>query len=260
MNSLFALNLLIAAGMAEPNAAFQVAGQEVQEPAALELEAPLEAIDLTAPPETLPAVDSDASSQDETISQPEEPSGPLVFEGKTDEEITAMVVEHLENIATLQGKFYQQAPSGTLSTGTFHIRRPGLLRFTYDPPTELLIVANGGTVFVRDEALQTTDSYPVRKTPLKFLLRRKIDFDKADIVSIERGVDAIAITLSSRDEDTEGELTLVFSAPDLGLIRWVVRDARNGMTIVDLIDVERDVTIANSVFRIPETKSPFLVD
>lgn len=194
-----------------------------------------------------------------TIVSPEEPPlAELVYADKTDEEVIQIAIDYLENIETLSGKFYQQAPSGTLSTGQFYIRRPGLLRFDYDPPTDLLIVANGGTVFVTDEALKTTDSYPVGRTPLKFLLRKKVKLDDAQIVGVERGPEAFAITLSAQDEETEGELTLAFSAPEVGLVRWVVRDARNGLTIVDLTNVKQDERLRNELFRIPETKSPFL--
>jgi len=185
---------------------------------------------------------------------------PQVFEGESDEQVIERITTYLERVDTLSGKFYQQAPSGTLSTGAFFIRRPGLLRFDYDPPTPLLIVANGGTVFVTDEALKTTDSYPVGKTPLKYLLRKKIDLDKAEIVAVEREPDAVAVTLKPRDGETEGELTLVFAAPTLSLLRWVVRDVRNGLTIVDLVDVVEDKKLENELFRIPETKSPFLKD
>ncbi len=205
-----------------------------------------------------PAISPADSQENEVNSKPKQPLISLVFDDKTDDEVITMVVDNLEAMDTLNGNFYQQAPSGTLSTGKFYIRRPGLLRFEYDPPTPLLIVANGGTVFVHDDALKTTDSYPVGRTPLKFLLRKKVDLEKADIVKVERGEDAVAITLSARDEETEGELSLVFTAPEIELVRWVVRDARNGLTIVDLTDVVRDEKLNNSLFRIPETQSPFL--
>lgn len=205
----------------------------------------------TAAPYTDPVPDADLSLLEQTPQ-------PLAFADKTDDELVAMAKDWLESVGTLNGTFIQQAPSGSTSSGAFYIRRPGLLRFEYEPPSPLLIIANGGTVFVRDEALKTTDSYPVGRTPLKFLLRRKIDLDVADIKGVERGPDAFAIAIAARDEETQGELNLVFSAPDVELVRWIVRDARNGLTIVDLFEVEKDKRLDNNLFRIPETQSPFL--
>ncbi|MEM1193702.1 MAG: outer-membrane lipoprotein carrier protein LolA [Pseudomonadota bacterium] len=208
-----------------------------------------------AQPDAGPALDPIPA---EDISIAEQAPAKLAFADKSDEELIAMGREWLESVETLSGRFIQQAPSGTVSSGTFHIRRPGLLRFAYEPPSQLLIVANGGTVFVRDEALKTTDSYPVGRTPLKFLLRRKIDLDAATIIGVERGPDAFAIAVAATDEDTDGELSLVFSAVDTALVRWVVKDVRNGLTIVDLFEVEKDKRLRNDLFRIPETNSPFL--
>lgn len=209
----------------------------------------------TPPPEGQPAGTAEA-----VVSQPEESSAALVFEDETDQAVVARIVDYLESIDTLQADFVQVAPSGAVSTGRFFLRRPGLLRFEYDPPTPLLIVANGGMVFVRDEALETTDSYPVNRTPLKFLLRRKVELDDLEIRSVDRGVDTVAVTFASSDQETEGELSLIFDAPDLALRQWVVRDPQNGVTVVDLENVTAGVRLANRLFQIPEAGSAFLKD
>ena len=117
--------------------------------------------------ETPVVTPSEAEATAEDIVSP-----PVVFEGESDEAVVERLKDYLENLDTLTGDFTQIAPSGAISTGKFYLRRPGFLRFEYEPPTPLLIVANGGMVYVRDEALETTDSYPVGRTPLKFLLRK----------------------------------------------------------------------------------------
>lgn len=183
---------------------------------------------------------------------------PVVFENESDEAVAEKLISYIENLDTLQGDFTQIAPSGAISSGRFYLRRPGLLRFEYDPPSPLLIVANGGLVYVRDEALETTDSYPVGKTPLKFLLRETIDREDAQIVSVDRGVDNFAVTFSSTDEETEGELTLFASAPDLALRRWIIRDLQGGLTVVTLDNVKTGERIANNLFRAPEAGGRFL--
>lgn len=194
----------------------------------------------------------------EIVPQPEEPQPPLVFEDESDAAVAQKIIDYLEKLNTLQGDFTQIAPSGAISVGRFYLRRPGMLRFEYDPPSPLLIVANGGLVYVRDEALETTDSYPVKKTPLKFLLNKKLDLDDAKIVAVDRGVDTIAITFASKDAETEGELTVIARAPDISLERWIVRDPQNGITVVSLDHVEEGVRLANSLFRAPEAGGAFL--
>lgn len=201
---------------------------------------------------------SAAPSSPTSVSKPETVPEDLVFANESDDAVVKRVLSYLDHIDTLQGDFTQVAPSGEVSTGKFYIRRPGLLRFEYDRPSPLLIVATGGMVFVRDDELETTDSYPLRKTPLKFLLRKQVDLDDARIVAVDRGVDSAAVTLAPKDKDVEGEISLILRAPDLQLERWVVRDPENGVTIVSLDNVVAGAPIPNRLFAAPETSSPFL--
>ncbi len=216
-----------------------------------------------SPGDLLDAVEPEALDLPaEIIAPPEQDPEKLPFAGQDDDVVVAAALAYLEAINTLQGTFFQQAPSGTLSSGQFYIRRPGLLRFEYEPPNPLVVVANQGVVYVRDNDLKTTDSYPVDKTPLKFLLRKKIGVDEANILEVERAERAVGITLAATDVETEGDITLIFSTEEesdaLSLVRWIVRDAQGALTIVDLIDVIQDEKLSNELFRIPETESPFL--
>jgi outer membrane lipoprotein-sorting protein len=185
--------------------------------------------------------------------------GPLAFEGESDAAIVERLRDYLESVGTLQGDFTQVSPSGAVSTGRFYLRRPGFFRFEYDPPTPLLIVANGGMVYVRDDALETTDSYPVGTTPLKFLLRKRVELDDdAKAIAVDRGVDTVAVTFASEDEQTEGELTIIVNAPQMTLARWIVRDLQQGITVVSLDNVQQGVRLANRLFETPEAGGRFL--
>ena len=197
-------------------------------------------------------------SADESQIEEELVEAELVFAGESDDVLVDRLLDYLQEIDTLNGDFTQIAPSGAISSGRFYIRRPGFLRFEYDPPTPLLIVANGGMVYVRDEALETTDSYPVGRTPLKFLLRKKVDLGPTKVIGVDRGVDSFAVTLGSDDEETEGELTMIVSAPDLTLERWIVRDIQNGITVVTLDNVKSGEKLANGLFRTPDAGGQFL--
>lgn len=209
------------------------------------------------------ATDADAAPQD-TAPEPAGDDGyalidgPLVFEGESDEAVSVRVLDYLEAIGTLQGDFTQVAPSGAMSSGKFYLRRPGLLRFEYDPPSPLTIVATGGMVFVRDDDLETTDSYPVGKTPLKFLLRKKVELGDARLVAVDRGPDSVSVTYASDDEETEGEISLILDAPTLALEQWIIRDPQNGVTIVSLENTVAGADIPNRLFAAPETETPFL--
>ena len=68
----------------------------------------------------------------------------------------------------------------------------------------------------------------------------------------------MSITFASTDEETEGEITLSFAAPELSLEQWAICDSQGGVTVVALDNTVAGKEIANSVFRVPESGSPFL--
>ncbi len=202
------------------------------------------------------------SRDDAIVNRPaEDPEGAvraLVFENESDQAVVEKVLDFIRGLETMRGEFTQVAPSGEISSGAFHLRRPNQLRFEYAPPSPLLIVATQGNVYVRDNDLETTDLYPIKKTPLRFLLSRKIELGDAKVVGVDRGVDTVAVTFASEEEETEGELSLILEAPDFALKQWAVRDVQNGITVVTLDNVIRGEKFRNNIFRIPEAGGDFL--
>ena len=59
--------------------------------------------------------------------------------------------ESLAKVKTASGTFEQLAPDFSLSTGRFALSRPGKMRFEYDAPTPLLLVADGATVALQEQ-------------------------------------------------------------------------------------------------------------
>jgi outer membrane lipoprotein-sorting protein len=187
---------------------------------------------------------------------PAEPA--KVFSDLSDEAVAAEVLGHIENLTTLSGDFVQTAPSGAVVTGKVYLRRPGQIRFDYDDPSPITIVATGGIVYVENVELETTDSYPLKKTPLRFLLSKRIEIGDATLKSVERGLDSVAVTYASIDEETEGEITLVLSAPALSIEQWAVRDPQGGTTVVALHGVTSGGALENRLFRAPDAGGAFI--
>jgi outer membrane lipoprotein-sorting protein len=191
---------------------------------------------------------------------PEKPvaAGKPVFETMSDAAVADEALAYLEGLSTLSGAFVQTAPSGGVARGKFYLRRPGQIRFDYDDPSPITIVATGGLVYVENSEIETTDSYPLKKTPLRFLLSKKIDIGDAVLTSVDRRPDSVALTYASTDAETEGEITLVLAAPILAIREWAVTDAQDGVTVVALEDVESGGKLDNRLFRAPDSGGAFI--
>jgi outer membrane lipoprotein-sorting protein len=186
------------------------------------------------------------------------PAKPLAFAELSDAALADRALKSIEAISTLKGDFTQLAPSGESVSGQFFLRRPGQIRFDYDAPSPITIVATGGMVYVQNDELETTDSYPLGKTPLKFLLSKKLEIGAAKLVGVDRTPDSVAVTYASTDAETEGEITLYFGAPALDIRQWAIRDAQGGTTVVDLRNVRAGERLENRLFRAPEAGGTFI--
>ncbi|MCV5648591.1 outer membrane lipoprotein carrier protein LolA, partial [Escherichia coli] len=73
----------------------------------------------------------------------------------------AKVSAYLSSLQTLVGNFVQVGPDGTKTKGDFYIQKPGKLRFEYENPSTIEVIADGSSVAVRDRRLATQDIYPL---------------------------------------------------------------------------------------------------
>ena len=58
----------------------------------------------------------------------------------------ARVSSYLSSLQTLVGNFVQVGPDGSKTKGDFYIQKPGKMRFEYDDPNPIAIVADGQTL------------------------------------------------------------------------------------------------------------------
>lgn len=163
----------------------------------------------------------------------------------------------LNAIHSLKGGFVQIDPDGGIAEGKFYIEKPGRMRFEYNPPAPTLIVSDGTTIAVKNTKLNTVDRYPLVSTPLDLVLSDKLDLkDNGAIISVLHEGDSLIVKAQSTDSRAQGFITLVFADPGLELRQWTVIDAQGLATTVAMRDVEKDVSLAASLFELKE-RNPF---
>lgn len=165
------------------------------------------------------------------------------------------ITEVYNTVREMQGDFLQIEPDGTRTTGKFYLTKPGKVRFQYDRPTPIEIVSDGDSVVVRDRKLNTQDLYPLSQTPLRYLLRDKIDLMKdAKVLSVYQDADLVMVTIEEKATFTSGQLTLYFGGTDYALRQWTITDAKGLETAVKVSNVATDKTNSASLFRIDYTR------
>jgi len=162
------------------------------------------------------------------------------------------ISRYLNDIGTAQGEFTQINDDGTISTGQIYIKRPGKVRFEYNPPESALVVAGSGAVVIVDtKSNQPPESYPLNRTPLSIILASKVDLDRADMV-VGHSYDGTATTVTAQDpENAEyGNIQLLFTGNPVQLRQWVINDSGGGQTTVVLGDLKTGGALKNDLFDI----------
>jgi outer membrane lipoprotein-sorting protein len=165
----------------------------------------------------------------------------------------ARISAYLNGITTLDGTFVQTNPDGTISEGRFFIRKPGLMRFEYEPPNPAVVIADGVWVGVLDRASCNTQTqrYPLSDTPLDLILRDRIDLAREGAVRrVERKDGQLRVQATDPDAPERGTITLVFSENPLELRQWVVEDESGKLTTVVLSGTRRGIELSRALFSI----------
>ncbi len=160
---------------------------------------------------------------------------------------------YLNSLGTARGQFTQINEDGTISTGRILIRRPGRVRFEYDPPETALVVADGATVGIIDpRSNDGPQGYPLNRTPLSIILARNVDLTRARMVTGHVS-DGTSTTVRAQDPDNPdyGSIDLVFTANPVELRQWVINDSGGSRTTVVLGELQTGVQLADENFVIP---------
>src|SRR5205085_12181930 len=126
------------------------------------------------------------------------------------------VSAYLTRVQVMSGDFAQIGPDGRRSQGQFYVQKPGKVRFDYDSPSRIDIVADGSSVVVRDRKLATQDVYPLSQTPLRFLLADRIDLMKdTNVVNVTADDVFVSVTIEEKQALVgTSRLMLMFGAKD----------------------------------------------
>ena len=167
----------------------------------------------------------------------------------------AKVSAYLSSLQTLVGNFVQVGPDGSKTTGDFYIQKPGKVRFEYNPPTPIEIIADGSSLAVRDRNLATQDIYPLSQTPLRFLLSDRIDLMKdTNVVSVTADDVFISVTIEEKQALVgTSRLMLMVGAKDGQLKQWTVTDPQGYDTTVAVYNLDTSKKIDPGLFKIDFT-------
>ena len=169
--------------------------------------------------------------------------------------IVERVNGYLSGVQTLTGNFIQVGPDGSRTQGDFYISKPGKVRFEYEAPSPIAIIADGSSLAVRDTKLATQDIYPLSQTPLRFLLSDRIDLLKdTNVVNVTADDVYISVTIEEKQALIgTSRLMLMVGVKDGQLKQWTVTDPQGYDTTVAVYNLDVTKKADPGLFKIDFT-------
>lgn len=161
---------------------------------------------------------------------------------------------YLNSLKTATAEFTQINDDGTISTGTILIRRPGRIRFEYNPPEQSLVMAGQGQVAIFDsKSNQPPEQFPLVRTPLNLLLAPNINLAQAKMV-IGHTSDATTTSVIAQDPKYPeyGSIQMVFTDNPVELRQWIITDGSGQNTTVILGQLNKGARVNLANFNISQ--------
>jgi len=186
-----------------------------------------------------------------------QPGQAIAFDAKQ-RDLLDRISLYLSSVQTLVGNFVQIAPDGSRTEGTFYIQKPGKVRFEYNPPSPIDVIADGSSVAVRNRDLATQDLWPLSQTPLRYLLADHIDLLRdTNVVSVSSDDKYVTVVIEEKQAMVgTSRLMIMFDAKDLTLKQWTVTDPQGLDTTVSVYNLDSNKKPDPHLFVINYQRNP----
>lgn len=175
----------------------------------------------------------------------------------SDQEEIQKAETYLNGVTTLRARFMQVAPDGNTAEGTVFLSRPGRMRLEYDPPSPVLVVADGNFLIYYDKKLKQVSYVGLDSTPAGILVSPSIKLEGGDLtvtkVAHQPGV--TNLTVIKAKDPAQGKITLVFTDSPFQLRQWQVTDQQGQITTVSLFDAQTGVSLDRDLFYFKDPRS-----
>ena len=160
------------------------------------------------------------------------------------------IEQYFNGIRSLKARFVQSNPNGSVVQGTLYVRRPGRMRFEYDAPSQLKIVADGRQVTMWDNATRDFGQWPIGWTAASFLVKDPLVLSgDLQVEKLERVNGMLEATMSQARKPQEGKVIIRLAENPLLLRGWTIIDNRGNRVTVSLSDMQTGLQLADSLFR-----------
>ena len=175
----------------------------------------------------------------------------FIFTGTSFADFKEKLVNKLETTNTLSFNFKQKIAEKE-EIGKCHIKYPLLMKCDYENLKKKSVISNGRTVAIIKKKYKKIYYYPIKKTPLFTILKKK------QILDLVKNNKPKKINSSIIEYELIGKKTniikIFFDKNSLEFKGWETKDAYSNKVIFLISNLKTNIIISNDFFKIPREK------
>ena len=156
------------------------------------------------------------------------------------------IIKNLNNINSMSFDFEQNI-NNKIETGNCSIKYPKKIYCKYNQSNKKILVSNGKSLVIK--TITSYYLYPLKKTPLEFILDKEFLINKIDNINDYFHDDKF---VSFKFYENENEINLFFSKKNLNLIGWQTIDIYQNLNITYLSSIKINKEIKEKLFNLPD--------
>ena len=158
-----------------------------------------------------------------------------------------LVKDYLGDIKTLQARFSQTDYMGEIMTGDLFLKKPGKIRFSYDPPNYLQIVSKQQAILIFDPKNSGTGplTYPLSYTSLGFLIKN----DLSSLIGENGESFELNDLIFLKIRNPQYQLRVEFNKNPVSISGWEFNNQMGEMIKIRLKDIQKNNYISDEIFK-----------
>ena len=170
----------------------------------------------------------------------------IFFPTESSASIKNDIIKNLNNIDSMSFDFEQNI-NDKIETGNCSLKYPKKIYCKYNQSNKKILVSNGKSLVIK--TITSYYLYPLKKTPLEFILDKEFLINKIDNINDYFNDDKF---VSFKFYENENEINLFFSKKNLNLIGWQTIDIYQNLSITYLSSIKINKEIKEKLFKLPD--------
>ena len=172
----------------------------------------------------------------------------LVFYTSVHATTKEKIITNLEQTNNISFNFKQSIDKKN-EKGNCIIKYPKKIYCEYKNLNKKIIVSNGKSLVIKNRNSGTYYLYPLKKTPLEFLLDKNYLIEKINVLK-SRDINNKYINFTLLENNNE--INIFFDKKTFNLIGWQTEDIYQNLTITFISSVSRNKKIDDRIFILPK--------